>query len=327
MIYLIKFALFIESTGIFQFVYLYINVLKIYHREEKSQEIIESSNETKFATNTILATNYLDHQFSFQQVVNMVKYSGSTFVTLLALGFLIFGISMGYGSVNAPNFVQIILFIGGLLLIFYCEGLKVALLASQNISASTCRELSFHRASKTKHLLESMPELMKRFLLGRQLIVVPVSFLIAQITNFSKFPSNIFNDFFYGLFVDVGLPGILVVMIFAQLSGQILGECRRLSFLDMRGCYCLTRVAIELESLGITTFAWILQDTLHYLLFGRNERDYDTWKSNFSDDSFDLQINENNEKLENVSVNKYVDSCNVQDHDSLLKVSPTNIQF
>ena len=51
------------------------------------------------------------------------------------------------------------------------------------------------------------PDGVKRFLLGRQLIVVPLGFVVAQITNFGRFPVNNFPTALYFLTINLGFPG------------------------------------------------------------------------------------------------------------------------
>ena len=51
------------------------------------------------------------------------------------------------------------------------------------------------------------PDGVKRFLLGRQLIVVPLGFLVAQITSFDRYPAYNFSQAFYFFTISLGLPG------------------------------------------------------------------------------------------------------------------------
>ena len=51
------------------------------------------------------------------------------------------------------------------------------------------------------------PDGVKRFLLGRQLIVVPLGFLVAQITHFDRYPAYNFSPALYFFTISLGLPG------------------------------------------------------------------------------------------------------------------------
>ena len=98
----------------------------------------------------------------------------------------------------------------------------------------------------------------KHFLLGRQLIVVPLNFIVAQLTHFSGFPSDLLPSFLYYLIIVVGLPGVLVLLQFAQLTPQLLAEKNSSSFMNMRGGYSVVYTALAIEKLGLTDFSWVL---------------------------------------------------------------------
>jgi hypothetical protein len=64
-----------------------------------------------------------------------------------------------------------------------------------------------------------------------QQMVVPLGFLFAQLTHFTFFPRDLLPSYLYYPMVVIGVPGILVLLQFAQLAPQLLAEEQNISFL------------------------------------------------------------------------------------------------
>ena len=62
------------------------------------------------------------------------------------------------------------------------------------------------------HQFDPGPDGVKRFLLGRQLIVVPLGFLVAQITHFNRYPTYNFSPALYFFTISLGLPGKMMLL-------------------------------------------------------------------------------------------------------------------
>jgi hypothetical protein len=62
-------------------------------------------------------------------------------------------------------------------------------------------------------------------------MVVPLGFLFAQLTHFSFFPRDLMPAYLYYPMVIIGIPGVLVLLQFAQLTPQLLAEEQSISFL------------------------------------------------------------------------------------------------
>ena len=95
-------------------------------------------------------------------------------------------------------------------------------------------------------------------------IVVPLGFLIAQVTKFSGCAVGwiVSNDSLAFILIGLGLPIIVILLVFAQLSPQILADRHKLSFLQMRGSYAVVYLALAVESLGVTQATFVLIDIL-----------------------------------------------------------------
>ena len=62
----------------------------------------------------------------------------------------------------------------------------------------------------------------------------------------------------YIMLVGLGLPGMLILLQFAQLTPQLAAESDGVGFMNKRGCFALAYVALAIEKLGLTSFSWVL---------------------------------------------------------------------
>jgi hypothetical protein len=96
-------------------------------------------------------------------------------------------------------------------------GLKIAIVGSGHL---TRKELEDNGYDTTIHnILARREDGIARFLLGRQLICVPMGFLIATITLFEAY-ENLYPALYF-ILVGLGIPGMLVTMQVAQLAPQV----------------------------------------------------------------------------------------------------------
>ena len=204
-----------------------------------------------------------------------IKLLVSVTMSAFSLFFIVFALLHSYSSFAAPVPVQILLLLLALSVIFYCEGLKIAIIkitarkpasstvvplscqgvASAAVDRPTCDgtqgAVSEDRALVGIDRLIQGQGSVERFMLGRQLIVVPLGFLVAQITHFGRTP--VWSDpVLYFVVVIVGLPGILTLLQFAQLTPQLLAEAHSEVFLQLPGGFLLVSCALAVEQLGIT---------------------------------------------------------------------------
>lgn len=191
--------------------------------------------------------------------LDMLKYTLSTAMALMCLMWVLFCIGSGYSSSSGPIIAHYFLVVLALIVVFYCEGLKVAVVGTCYLEKDDPSLLASPAAASIHALLNEQPEGVQRFLLGRQLIVVPLNFLVAQITNFSLFPASyIGSNLGYFLLVSLGLPGMLLLLMLSQLTPQLVAESDGLAFMSKKGNYSVAYVALCIEKLGLTSFAWVL---------------------------------------------------------------------
>lgn len=269
---IIQCALIFESSGVVQFLYAYFwAVEKLFCKSntllasntsvpnvEEGVQTPTQQRDSNSDADTTPAPESTTHTY-FKKALQAFKYIISTAITFFCIGFIIYCTSMGYSSLETPIPVQFFLLAFAMVFQFYCEGMKVAAVTLSHVSPEIFEQEGFSQAGKVQNLLTSQGEDgVKKFLLGRQLIVVPLGFIVAQVTSFNKFPKDLLDPVSYALLIDVGLPGILVLLQFAQLCPQLLAESHGKSFMSLRGGYSLVYGALMIEKFGLTSFVWLL---------------------------------------------------------------------
>ena len=136
---------------------------------------------------------------------------------------------------------------------FYCEGLKIAIVCKYE-EIATCATVVSLKDNSIIRTLSSTNDSVERYLLGRQQVVVPIGFLIAQINHFSN-PSLATNvpRLIYYLLTGFGFPAVVVMLVFSQLTPQLLAASHVEKFLELPGSLFMVKVALTIEKLGITT--------------------------------------------------------------------------
>jgi len=89
------------------------------------------------------------------------------------------------------------------------------------------------------------------FLLGRQLVVVPCGFLIANVTAFGGYEEEM-GPVLYSIIVGFSLPIVLFSIMLTQLAPQIFAGRHTECFLRMPGALLLIKVCLWISRLGVT---------------------------------------------------------------------------
>ena len=109
---------------------------------------------------------------------------------------------------------------------------------------------------------------MKRLLIGQSFLVVLCSFTLAQLTTFNHFPNFLdLPEAVFSALVRSGLPGIVLVITFAQLTPSLLAKEYPLRFLQIPGVYSTIYIALLLENCGIVHFTYVLYGILNRVFF------------------------------------------------------------
>jgi hypothetical protein len=100
-----------------------------------------------------------------------------------------------------------------------------------------------------------------------------VVFIIAQCTTLPHFPED-----FIGLpklavliFLESGIPGIMLVLTVGQLIPQLFVEQFTIPFINIYGCYAVTQLCFAAEFVGVCNFSWLLFHGVDSLFFGHKK--------------------------------------------------------
>jgi hypothetical protein len=156
--------------------------------------------------------------------------------------------------------------------IFFLEGMQIAVLASSTLHLdevpvrfSRCRFLLGALSPTHTEFIADSCDTVKRFLIGRQLLVVVCMFGLASVTSpeGSHFPALESNGFsqlqtFLTFVSKSGLATIIFVLNTVQLPSQLFAKKFPLSFLNTPGCYSVLRASLVVESTGVCYLGWML---------------------------------------------------------------------
>ncbi len=258
----IRMALFAEYIGICHFSYLlYGAVRRLFCKKVRLQEALDS--DTQDEPMSPHAVNRGESSFhsncSFGETVSWVdyfKYGWSTCATLGSVVVVIYGIMINAYVLPVPIACAYILLFWLLLLLYYLEGLIIAIVGTQYWDPET-----FHEAYPNAfvlHQLMSQPESMKRFIVGRQFCTVLTNFLLAQLLTFAYFPAEGYNPVLFYVVVKSGLVGVFIVLAFAQLLPELLAAEYPLRFMNMPGAYSVVNVCLLFDSFGVGHASWAI---------------------------------------------------------------------
>jgi len=184
------------------------------------------------------------------------RYGWSTIVTVGAVGVTLAGIGEGHYILPTPIAATYIIFFVTMVILFYLEGLMIALVATQYWDKETFKEA--YPSAYACHELVNRPDNMKRFIIGRQFFTVLVVFLIAQCSTFPEWPSGDIDATLFWICIKSGLVGVFVVLAFGQLLPELLAAEFPLRFLNMPGSLFITRCSMFFDQCGVGHAAWLV---------------------------------------------------------------------
>jgi hypothetical protein len=200
-----------------------------------------------------------------------LKYLWSTVVTLGSVVIICYGISIKAYILPTPIPAAYILAIVLLTILFYLEGLMIAIVATQYWDPETWREV-YPRAYML-HKLVNRPDNVKRFIIGRQFFTVLTNFLLAQIFTFAEWHNTGYNPVLFFIVVKSGLVGVFVILAFAQLLSELLAQEFPLRFMNLYGSYTIVVCSLVLDSFGVGHCAWSVYFTTRALCCKGNIED------------------------------------------------------
>ena len=202
------------------------------------------------------------------------KYLWSTFATVGSVFLILYGISLDAYVLPTPVAATYFLFFMVMSILFYLEGLMIAIVETQYWDKETWKQC-YPRAymtheimnrthslthslahSLTHSLTHSGPDHVKRFIIGRQFCTVLTGFILAQITTFYKWESTGYDPVLFYIVVKSGLIGVLTVLAFGQLMPELLAQEYPLRFMNMPGSYSVCCVSLFFDGVGVGHAAW-----------------------------------------------------------------------
>lgn len=185
-----------------------------------------------------------------------LKYFWSTVVTLGSLVIVLYGISIQAYVLPVPVPAAYIMALSLLVILYYLEGLMIAIVVVQYWDRETFRT-EYPRAFRL-HELMSRPENVKRFIIGRQFFTVLTNFLLAQLLVFANWRNDGYEPVLFFIIVKSGLVGVFIILAFAQLLPELLAAEYPLRFMNMYGSHTIVYASLFFDSIGVGHAAWAL---------------------------------------------------------------------
>lgn len=157
---------------------------------------------------------------SVGHVMDVAANLFSVFLLLFSVVFVGLALSLDCNVAELGGTIpESVLLLLALLLLYVAEGFQVGLLGVRHMTADDMSAAP--KALAIKHLIfpeNSETDNLSQLFLGQSFLVVLASFLIAQITTFSTFPSvSGCPSWIIDVFVRSGLPGVIMTVNLAQL--------------------------------------------------------------------------------------------------------------
>lgn len=273
----IRIALFIETIGIVETTYLIVDVLEylFFNRKPSLSSSMNPDDKDQIELESISLKDRLLGCFT----IKTFKQAYSSILFLLSFIYLFYNIGKNNSSLNMiPPYLLVVITLLIYVMVFYCEGLKVAIVSTSRLSLEQQTSLGYDTKIKSilsvyqgdegvgkrfflyfknyyKHLITAK---LGKFLLGRQMIVVPLGFLMSNITLF-HFENNTMPSVIYFIVVNLNIPSMLILMQLSQLTPQVLANKYIKKFLSLLGSNVLVLLALQIEIFGLTQAAYVLR--------------------------------------------------------------------
>jgi hypothetical protein len=257
--FVIRLSLFVEWLGVCHFSWLlYYISSTLFCRSRKAEANTTGQIEEPVSPHT--ANRGSDHvplsafDNGKMTYADTLRFTWSTAVALFSACVILYGISIQAYVLPTPVGATYILFLASLTILFYLEGLMIAIVATQYWNRETFANI-FPRA-RALHELINRPDNVKRFIIGRQFCTVLNGFLLAQMTTFIHWSGEGYNPVLFYIIVKSGLVGVLIVLSFGQLMPELLAQEYPLRFMNMFGSYSVGAVSLYADAIGVGHCAW-----------------------------------------------------------------------
>eukprot|EP01084_Bolivina_argentea_P088927 160565_1 len=189
-------------------------------------------------------------------------------ISLLAFSTISVVYAIGTSATTVPGqfpvWTQYVALGISLFILAVLEGLQIAVVELAHNDPRQYAEL-YPRAAKLL-AFENKGRNVERFLMGRQVLVVFTVFVAARITTFDAFfldvPTSLIHVLMYS-----GFLGVILVVIVAQLTPQVLASAYPAEFLNLHGMNIAFWACLAVESTGLVHAVWFLCVTVRKLVY------------------------------------------------------------
>lgn len=175
---------------------------------------------------------------------------------------------------GVPPWASIIIFFVLLCVVGLMEGMQIAAFALLNMPEE---ELVKHKIAHKSCTLMFKGENLQSFLVGRQIFVALLMFIVARIAtiSISEGEANIFNvsDGFQS-FLDTGLLGAIILTVVGSLVWRVIASSLPLLFMSNPILYVIIRACFILEAIGICAVSWLISICMKRCMRARSDDEY-----------------------------------------------------
>jgi len=159
---------------------------------------------------------------------------------------------------GVPPYVSVIILFVLMCIVGMMEGMQIALFAVVNLPEE---ELQHHVIAHKNCQLTFAGQNLQCFLIGRQIFVATLMFVVARIAtpSYGSEDANLWgiSDGFQS-FLNTGLTGAVITTIIGSLAWRIVASSFPLAFLSNPVIYIIIRICLVLEASGLCSGAWVL---------------------------------------------------------------------
>lgn len=197
---------------------------------------------------------------AIQNVFFWIRVVMSSTILIFALAVTLQSLFKGYSGMweGVPSWASIIIFFVLMSLVGLMDGMQIAAFALINMPKEELERSAV--ANANCQLIFSGQNLLA-FLIGRQIFVASLMFIVARIASLSL-PEEADNIFGVSnelqKFFDTGLLGAIVLTIIGSLAWRIVASSFPLAFMSNPVIYVIIRICLFLEASGICSASWVL---------------------------------------------------------------------
>eukprot|EP01084_Bolivina_argentea_P054418 99793_1 len=168
---------------------------------------------------------------------------------------VIYAISVHGTTMPFPSWAQYLCLGVSLFILGVLEGLQIAVVELAHKDPLQYKRV-YPRAAKLL-AFENKGRNVERFLMGRQVLVVFTVFVAARITTFDLFWGDVPEEMIHSLMFS-GFLGVILVVVVAQLTPQVLAAAYPIEFLNLPGMPIAFGACLVVEAIGIVHAVWFL---------------------------------------------------------------------